>query len=139
MARKATKTFTAEEREAMEARAAEVKGGKGDGEAEVLAKIAELGEPDRSMATRIHAIVKAAAPSLVPKTWYGMPAYATKMGKTVCFFQGAHKFKTRYATFGFSDLAKLDDGNVWPTSYALNKLTAADEATLTALIKKAVG
>ncbi|MDO8359398.1 MAG: DUF1801 domain-containing protein [Devosia sp.] len=139
---KATKAFTAEEREAMEARAAEMKAARGkgkvDGEAEVLAKIAELKEPDRAMATRIHAIVKQAAPSLESKTWYGMPAYA-KGGKTICFFQSAHKFKTRYATFGFSDQAKLDDGNMWPNSFALTKLTAADEARIATLVKKAVG
>jgi uncharacterized protein YdhG (YjbR/CyaY superfamily) len=139
---KATRTFSAEEREAMEAAAAEAKrakSGKADGEADVRAAIAKMVESDRKMAERIHAVVQAAAPSLSPKTWYGMPAYATKDGKVVCFFQSAAKFKTRYATFGFSDLAQLDDGNVWPNAYAVKKLTAADEAMIGALVKKAVG
>jgi len=103
----------------------------------VLAKIAEMPEPDRAMATRLHAIVKASAPALSPKTWYGMPAY-TKDGKVVCFFQSAHKFKTRYATFGFNDTANLDDGFLWPIAFALTELTAADEARIGALVKKAV-
>lgn len=133
---KTRKGFTDVEREAMKARAQELKG-KGDGESEVLAKIAELPEPDRTMAKRIHAIVKANAPALSPKTWYGMPAYA-KDGKVVCHFQSAQKFKTRYATFGFSDAANLDDGGMWPTGFALKKLTAAEEARIAALLKKAV-
>ena len=103
----------------------------------MLAKIAEMPEPDRAMAKRLHAIIKASAPALSPKTWYGMPAYA-KDGKVVCFFQGAEKFKSRYATFGFNDEANLDDGAMWPTSFALKELTAADEARIAALVKKAV-
>jgi len=110
---------------------------KADGERDVLAKIAEMPQPDRSMAERIHAIVKASAPGLSPKTWYGMPAYA-KDGKVVCFFQSAHKFKSRYATFGFNDDANLDEGTMWPTSFALTELIAADEARIGALVKKAV-
>jgi uncharacterized protein YdhG (YjbR/CyaY superfamily) len=110
---------------------------KADGEGEVLAKIAEMPKPDRDLALRLHAIVKASAPSLSPRTWYGMPAYA-KDGKVVCFFQSAQKFKTRYATFGFSDKANLDQGAMWPTAFALRELTAADEATIAALVKKAV-
>jgi hypothetical protein len=111
--------------------------GKADGESDVLAKIAEMPEPDRAMAERLHAIIKAGAPALSPRTWYGMPAYA-KDGKVVCFFQSAQKFKTRYATFGFSDEANLDEGNMWPSAFALKKLTAADEARIGALVKKAV-
>jgi uncharacterized protein YdhG (YjbR/CyaY superfamily) len=107
-------------------------------EEDVLAKIAELPEPDRTMAERIHAIVKAAAPALSPRTWYGMPAYALD-GKVVCFFQSAQKFKTRYATLGFNDAANLDDGNMWPTAFALQKLTSKEEARIRALVKKAVG
>ena len=137
---RATKTFSAEEADAMREAAREAKRGKNfDGTAEVLGKIAEMKEPDRKLAERIHAIVAEVAPSLMPKTWYGMPAYATKEGKTICFFQAAARFKTRYATFGFSDHAKLDDGNMWPNSYALSKLTPADEKTIASLIKKAVG
>ena len=108
-----------------------------DGESDVLAKIAEMPEPDRAMAKRLHAIIKASAPALSPKTWYGMPAYA-KDGKVVCFFQSAQKFKSRYATFGFSDKANLDEGAMWPTSFALKELTAAEEARIGALVKKAV-
>src|SRR5437762_14005522 len=108
-----------------------------DGESDVLAKIAEMPEPDRVMAERLHAIIKASAPALSPRTWYGMPAYA-KDGKTVCFFQPAQKFKTRYATLGFNDAANLDDGAMWPVAYALTELTAADEARIGALVKKAV-
>ena len=108
------------------------------GEKELLSKIAEMKEPDRGLATRIHAIVTAAAPELAPKTWYGMPAYA-KDDKVVCFFQSGQKFKTRYATFGFQDPAQLDDGNFWPTAYAVTKLTAQDEARIAALVKQAVG
>jgi len=111
---------------------------KADGESALLAKIAEMPKPDRTMAERLHAIIKASAPSLAPKTWYGMPAYADKDGKVICFFQSADKFKARYATFGFSDTAKLDEGSMWPTSFALKELTAADEARIEALVKKAV-
>ena len=131
-------TFTAEEKAAMKERAKEQKAaaaGAG-GEADVLAKIAEMPEPDRAMAERLHAIIKASAPALSPKTWYGMPAYA-RDGKVVCFFQSAQKFNTRYATLGFSDTANLDEGTLWPTSFALKELTAADEARIGALVKKA--
>ena len=110
---------------------------KADGESEVLAKIAELPEPDRTMARRLHEIIKASAPALSPKTWYGMPAYASD-GKVVCFFQGAQKFKARYATLGFSDEANLDQGNMWPTSFALKELTGAEEASISALVKRAL-
>jgi len=130
--------FTAEERAAMKERASELKRGTGDGERDVLAKIAELEEPDRALAERIHALVKAAAPNLTPKTWYGMPAYA-RDGKVVCFFQSARKFKARYATLGFNDAARLDEGSMWPTAFALKKLTKKDEATIRALVKKAAG
>ena len=116
---------------------AEARADKADGESAVLAKIAEMPEPDRAMAERLHAIIKASAPALSPKTWYGMPAYA-KDGKVVCFFQSAQKFKSRYATFGFSDEANLDEGAMWPTSFALKELTAAEEARIGALVKKAV-
>jgi len=135
----ATKGFTAEERAAMRERAKELKAaaGKADGEADVLAKIAEMPEPDRAMAEQVHAIVKASAPALSPRTWYGMPAYAID-GKVVCFFQSSQKFKTRYATLGFSDTAKLDEGAMWPTAFALKKLTIAEEARIRALVKKAV-
>jgi uncharacterized protein YdhG (YjbR/CyaY superfamily) len=131
--------FTDEEKDAMKDRVQEMKAGarKADGESAVLAKIAELPESDRAMAKRIHAVIKTSAPNLEPKLWYGMPAYA-KDGKVVCFFQSAQKFKTRYATFGFSDVARLDDGTMWPNAYALTKLTAADEARIAALVKKAV-
>ena len=136
-----SKGFTDEERAAMKERAQELKAeareNKADGESAVLAKIAEMPEPDRAMATRLHAIIKASAPALSPKTWYGMPAYA-KDGKVVCFFQSAQKFKSRYATFGFSDEANLDEGAMWPTSFALKELTAAEEAKIGALVKKAV-
>ena len=111
---------------------------KADGESDVLAKIAEMPASDRAMAERIHALIKASAPALSPKTWYGMPAYANKDGKVVCFFQAADKFKARYATFGFNDDAHIDEGTMWPTSWALTKLTAADEAKIGALVKKAV-
>jgi hypothetical protein len=110
-----------------------------EGEGAVMTKIAEMSEPDRNLATRLHAIVKAAAPGLTAKTWYGMPAWATKDGKVVCFFQSGIKYKVRYSTLGFQDAAKLDEGNMWPTSYALKELTAAEEARITALVKKAVG
>jgi len=140
---KKSKGFTDEERAAMKERAQELKAearrdaDRAAGESALLAKIAEMPEPDRAMATRLHAIVKATAPALSPKTWYGMPAYA-KDGKVVCFFQSAHRFKSRYATFGFSDEANLDEGAVWPTSFALKELTAAGEAKIGALVKKAV-
>ena len=133
---KKSKGFTAEERAAMKERVQELKGA-GDGESVLLAKIAAMPEPDRTMAKRLHAIIKASAPTLAPKTWYGMPAYA-KDDKVVCFFQSAHKFKARYATLGFSDRANLDDGRLWPTSFALKELTAAEEARIGALVKKAV-
>ena len=134
-------TFTAEERDAMKERAREMKAersGKADGESEVLAKIAAMREPDRSLGKRIHGIIKASAPSLTPRLWYGMPAYARE-GKVVCFFQDAQKFKARYATLGFSDQANLDEGAMWPTSFGLKELTAADEARIGALVRKAVG
>jgi hypothetical protein len=136
---KSTKPFTDEERAAMKERAREVKSraGKADGESEVLAKIAEMAEPDRAMAERLHALIKASAPGLSPRTWYGMPAYA-RAGKVVCFFQSAQKFKSRYATLGFSDQANLDEGGMWPTSFALKELTAADEERIGALVKQAV-
>ena len=131
------KGFTAEERAAMKDRVQELRAEKGDGESAVLAKIAAMPEPDRALGRRLHAIVRASAPSLEPKLWYGMPAYAID-GKVVCFFQSAQKFKTRYATFGFSDKATLDEGRMWPTAFALKELSAADEARIGALVKKAV-
>ncbi len=142
---KKSEGFTDEERAAMKERAEELKAsarrgpraGKADGEHDVLAKIAEMPEPDRAMAARLHAIVKGSAPALSPRTWYGMPAYALD-GKVVCFFQSAQKFKTRYATFGFSDAANLDEGAMWPTAFALGTLTAAEEARIGALVTKAV-
>ena len=138
---KKSKGFTDEERAAMKERAQELKSearaDKADGESDVLAKIAAMQEPDRSMAKRLHAIIKASAPALSPKLWYGMPAYA-KDGKVVCFYQSAHKFKTRYATFGFMHEANLDEGAMWPTAFALKELTAAEEARIGALVKKAV-
>jgi uncharacterized protein YdhG (YjbR/CyaY superfamily) len=138
-AKKASEGFTAEERAAMKERAKELKASKNraDGERALLAKIAEMPEPDRTMAERIHAIVTANAPDLWPKTWYGMPAYA-KEDKVVCFFQSAEKFNARYATFGFNDTANLDDGAMWPTSFALKELTATEEKRIGALVKKAV-
>jgi uncharacterized protein YdhG (YjbR/CyaY superfamily) len=138
--RKTSKRFSDEERDAMKERAKELKANasKADDEAAVLAKIAEMPEPDRVIAERLHAIVTASAPALSPKTWYGMPGYA-KDGKIICFFTSADKFKTRYATLGFSDDANLDDGTMWPTSFALTRLTAADEKRIGALVKKAVG
>jgi uncharacterized protein YdhG (YjbR/CyaY superfamily) len=131
--------FTAEERAAMKERAQELKAeaNRADGERALLAKIAEMKGSDRAMAKRLHAIVKASGPDLSPKTWYGMPAYA-KDGKVVCFFQSAEKFNSRYATFGFSDEANLDEGAMWPTSFALKKLTTADEARIAALVERAV-
>jgi uncharacterized protein YdhG (YjbR/CyaY superfamily) len=136
---KESKGFTDEERAAMKERAQELKAEarKADGESALLAKIAEMQGPDRVMAERLHAIVKASAPALSPKTWYGMPAYA-KEGKIVCYFTPAAKFKSRYATLGFNDEANLDDGAMWPTSFALKELTAAEEARIVALVKKAV-
>ncbi len=142
---KKPKGFTEEERAAMKERVLELnaearrapRSGQANGESDVLAKIAEMPAPDRAMAERLHTIIKTSAPSLSPKTWYGMPAYA-KDGKVVCFFQSAQKFKSRYATFGFSDKANLDEGAMWPTSFALKKLTAAEEAKIGALVKKAV-
>ena len=136
---KKSKGFTDEERAAMKERALELKAeaNKADGESALLAKIAEMQGSERTMAKRLHAIIKASAPALSPKTWYGMPAYA-KDGKVVCFFQSAQKFQSRYATFGFSDVAKLDEGAMWPTSFALKELTAAEEAKIGALVKKAV-
>ena len=138
--------FTADERAAMQERARELKAarrgpraGKADGESDLLAKIAEMPEPDRSMAERVHAIITASAPDLAPKTWYGMPAYASRDGKIVCFFQAASKFKVRYATLGFQPDANLDDVTMWPTAFALTELTAADEARIAALVKKALG
>src|SRR5215204_5351523 len=132
--------FTAEERAAMKERAQELKAeaAKADGEKALLAKIAEMQGPDRAMAKRLHEIVKASAPELSPKTWYGMPAYANKDGKVVCFFQSAKKFNSRYATFSFSDEANLDEGAMWATSFALKELSAAEEANIGALVKKAV-
>ncbi len=136
---KGSKVFTDEERAAITERAREVKAaaGKADGERDALASIAAMREPDRAMAKRLHSIIKASAPTLSPKTWYGMPAYA-RAGKVVCFFQSAQKFKTRYATFGFSDQANLDEGGLWPVAFALNQSTAAEEAKIVALVKKAV-
>ena len=138
-----SKVFTDEERAAMRERAQELTGAarrgfdKGDEESDVLAKLAEMPAPDRALGERLHAIIKASAPVLTPKLWYGMPAYA-KDGKVVCFFQSAQKFKARYATFGFSDQAHLDEGTMWPTAFALKDLTAAEEARISALVKKAV-
>src|SRR6266568_3108074 len=137
--------WTDEERAAMKERHRELKGSarrgprpdEADGESAVLAKIAELPEPDRALAERLHAVIKASAPALSPRLWYGMPAYA-KDGNVICFFQSAQKFKTRYATLGFSDKANLDEGAMWPTAFALTELTAADEARISALVKKAV-
>ena len=137
---KASKGFTDEEKAAIRERAREEKAaaGKADGEAEVLAKIAEMPAADRAVAERLHALITASAPALSPKTWYGMPAYANKGGKIICFFQPASKFKTRYATLGFNDSARLDDGTLWPVAFALKELTAADEAKIRTLVKKAV-
>src|SRR6059036_1458237 len=143
---KASKGFTDEERAAMRERAQELKAAarrgpraaKADGESDVLAKIAEMPKPDRAMAKRLDAIIKASAPALSPRTWYGMPAYA-KDGEVVCFFQPAQKFKTRYATLGFSDAAHLDEGAMWPVVFALEELTATEEARISALVKKAMG
>jgi len=141
----ASRGFTEEERAAMRERAQELKAAarrgpradKADGESDVIAKIAEMSEPDRAMAERLHALIKASAPALSATTWYGMPAYA-KDGKVICFFQSAQKFKTRYATLGFSDKANLDEGAMWPTAFALKELTPAEAARIVALVKKAV-
>jgi len=131
--------FSEEEKAAMIERSQELRAGeKAVGESAVLAKIAEMQEADRAMAKRLHALIKASVPGLTPRTWYGMPAYANKDGKVICFFQSAHKFKLRYSTFGFNDAANLDEGNMWPTAFALTKLTAAEEAKIAALVKKAV-
>ena len=134
---KKAKGFTDEERAAMKDRVQELKADKSDGESAVLAKIAAMAEPDRALAKRLHAIIKASAPALSSTTWYGMPAYA-KDGKVICFFQDARKFKSRYATLGFSDKANIDDGTMWPTSFALKELSAAAEGRIVALVKKAV-
>ena len=138
---KSTAGFTAEERAAMKDRVQELKreraAGKSDGESDVLAAIAKMPEPDRTMGKRLHALIKASAPDLAPKTWYGMPAYA-KDGKVVCFFRGAHKFKERYAMFGFNDPANLDDGSMWPIAFALKKVSEAEEKKIGALLKKAL-
>lgn len=137
---KKAKGFADEERAAMRERAQELKASakEVEGEKAVLAKIAEMPEPDRAMAERLHAIIKASAPALTPRLWYGMPAYANKAGKVVCFFQGAHKFNTRYATLGFTDAANLDEGTMWPVAFALKELTAGEEAQIRALMQKAV-
>jgi uncharacterized protein YdhG (YjbR/CyaY superfamily) len=145
MSAKKPEGFTDEERAAMKERAKELKAEarqnkkREEGESALLAKIAEMAEPDRAMAQRLHEIVEASAPALTPKTWYGMPAYADKEGKVVCFFQSAEKFGARYATLGFSDKANLDEGAMWPTSFALKELTAAEEAKIGALVKRAAG
>ena len=138
-----TKGFTAEDRAAMKERAQELRAEaranktRAEGESDLLAKIAEMPAPDRAMAKRLHAIITGSAPSLSPKTWYGMPAYANEDGKVVCYFTPASKFKERYATFGFNSAANLDDGNMWPTSFALTELTAAEETKISALVKRA--
>ena len=140
---KKSKGFTDEERAAMKERAKELKAearankDRAEGESDLLTKIAEMPEPDRAMAERLHAIIKASAPALAPKTWYGMPAYANKDGKVVCFFTAASKFNSRYASFGFNDVANLDDGAMWATAFALKELTAAEEKRISALVKKA--
>ena len=135
---KKARGFTDEERAAMKERVREMKADEADGESAVLAKIAEMPEPDRTTAKRLHAIIKASAPVLSPKTWYGMPAYANQDGKVVCFFRNAAKFKERYATFGFNPEANLDEGAMWPVAFALKALTPAEEARISALVKKAV-
>lgn len=139
-AKKKSTGFTAEEKAAMKERVRELKAAqtREAGEKDLLKKIGEMSEPDRSIATRLHALITDAAPALLPKTWYGMPAYANADGKVICFFQAASKFNTRYATFGFQHDANLDDGNMWPASFALLKLTSAEEKKITALVKKAV-
>lgn len=145
MSQKKDTGFTEEERAAMKERAKELKAearmakDRAAGESALLEKIAEMPEPERAMAERLHALITASAPALMPKTWYGMPAYANGDGKVVCFFQSAQKFDSRYATLGFNDVANLDDGAMWPTAFALIELTAAEEAKISALVKKAVG
>lgn len=145
MADKKSTGFSGEERAAMRERAKEMKAearankSKADGESDVLAKIAEMPEPERAMAKRLHEIITVSAPALIPKTWYGMPAYANKDGKIVCFYQSAQKFNTRYSTLGFNDTANLDEGNIWPTAYALKALTAAEETKIISLMKRAIG
>ena len=140
MATSKKKVFSEAELEAMQdAKVERKKGKKADGEADLLAKVAEMGDSDRAIAERLHALVKQNAPELLPKTWYGMPAWANGAGKIVCFFTAAGKFDTRYASFGFNEAAKLDDGTMWPTAFAITKLTPADEDKLAGLIKKAVG
>lgn len=145
MADKKSTGFSGEERAAMQERAKEMKAearankSKADGESDVLAKIAEMPEPERAMAKRLHEIITVSAPALIPKTWYGMPAYANKDGKIVCFYQSAQKFNTRYSTLGFNDTANLDEGNIWPTAYALKALTAAEETKIISLMKRAIG
>jgi len=136
--KKKPEAFTGEERAAMKERTREMKADEEDGESAVMAKIAEMPEPDRGMAKRIHALIKATAPTLTPRLWYGMPAYS-RDGQTLCFFQSSRKFKTRYSTLGFSDKAKLDEGTMWPNAYALMELTADDEKRIAELVKKAVG
>ena len=144
-AKESNKGFTAEERAAMRERAKELKAEaradkkRAEGESALLAKIAEMEGPDRAMAQRLHEIVKASAPVLWPKTWYGMPAYANEDGKVVCYFQGAEKFDSRYATLGFNDAANLDEGAMWPTSFALKEMSAAEEAKIGALVERAAG
>ncbi|WP_425147022.1 iron chaperone [Deinococcus sp.] len=145
MTAKTSQSFTEEERAAMKERARETKAeaktnkNRAEGESDLLAKIAEMPASDRVMAERLHAIISASAPALSPRTWYGMPAYANRDGKVVCFFQSAQKFKTRYATLGFSDQAQLDEGAMWPSAFALKELNAEDEAKVAALVKKAAG
>lgn len=145
MADKKSTGFSDEERAAMRERAREMKAearankSRADGESDVLAKIAEMPEPERAMARRLHEIITSSAPALNPKTWYGMPAYANKDGKIVCFYQSAQKFNTRYSTLGFNDTANLDEGNIWPTAYALKALTAAEETKIISLMKRAIG
>ncbi len=134
---KKPQSFSDEERAAMQERARELNADKADGESAVMVAIAKMPEPDRSMAKRVHTLIKTTAPMLTPKTWYGMPAYANQDGKVVCFFQNASKFKYRYSTLGFQDAARLDEGDVWPVAYALKKLTAADEKKIAVLVKKA--
>lgn len=135
---KKVESFTDEERAAMKERVAELRGGPVLGEKPVLDKIASMQEPDRSMAKKIHELMKKTAPELMPRTWYGMPAYTTKEGNVICFFQSGIQYKSRYCTFGFQDSAKLDEGNMWPTGFALKKLTPTEEKKISALVKKAI-
>ena len=136
--KKPTKAFTDEEIAIMREVTADARAGKTEGDSAIMAKIAKMPEPDRSLAKKVHTIVRTTAPQLIPKTWYGMPAYANRDGKVVCFFQNASKFKYRYSTLGFQDAARLDDGNMWSTSYALKKLTPADAKKIATLVKKAI-